>query len=319
MNTIRIKKICWNNFGDLFFIPHGLECDYTLCLEKIADLHKIYFCPFSAIIVERVGSWLVLLIVIMSTTTMSTDFSAFAAGDKVSPKVKILSPAPDSSLPQGQVIIQGTASDNRGGSGVKVVQIRIDSGAFSNAIPKSLGDWSSWSASQSFTTPRSYRIEAKAIDFAGNEKTNEITITILAQSGTTGTASLSITPPPNITTEAIGILNTIDIGTPIVIDDIDSSPSVTNNAPALFPIGATIVTWTVTDSVGNTSSADQVVKVVDTTSPSITAPADVFAESTIDQTSVNLGTPIVTDLVDTSPIVTNNAPVTFLIGTTIVT
>src|SRR5574338_245845 len=214
---------------------------------------------------------------------MSTDFYAFAAGDKVSPKVKILSPAPDSSLPEGQVIIQGTASDNRGGSGVKVVQIRIDSGEFSTATPKSLGAWSSWSASQSFTTHSSYRIEAKAIDFAGNQKTNEITI--LAQSGTTGTASLSITPPPNITSEAIGILSTVDIGTPIVIDDIDFSPSVTNNAPSLFPIGATIVTWTVTDSAGNTASADQIVKVVDTTSPSITAPADVFAESTYDQTS----------------------------------
>ncbi|HSB56898.1 MAG TPA: HYR domain-containing protein [Nitrosopumilaceae archaeon] len=269
---------------------------------------------------ERVCSWLVLLIVIMSTTTlMSTDFSAFAAGDKVSPKVKILSPAPDSSLSQGQVIIQGTAGDNRGGSGVKVVQIRIDSGEFSNATPKSLGDWSSWSASQSFTTPRSYRIEAKAIDFAGNQKTNEITITILGQSGTTGTASLSITPPPNITSEAIGILTTIDIGTPIVIDDIDFSPSVTNNAPSLFPIGATIVTWTVTDFAGNTASADQVVKVVDTTSPSITAPVDVFAESTNDQTSVNLGTPIVNDLVDSTPTVTNNAPVTFPIGSTLVT
>ena len=40
--------------------------------------------------------------------------------------------------------------------------------------------------------------------------------------------------------------------------------TVTNNAPALFPVGTTVVTWTVTDIHGNvTDTATQTVVVVD--------------------------------------------------------
>ena len=267
---------------------------------------------------EKISSWLVLLFVItLSLSITYTGFSAFAAGDKVAPTVKILSPAPDSSLPPGVVMIKGIANDNRGGSGVKLVQVRIDGGTFSNAVPKSLGDWSSWSSSQNLTIPGSHRIEVKATDFVGNQKSNAITITILIQQAV-DTVPPSITPPANITSEATGTLSSINLGTPIVTDNTDPSPSVKNNAPALFQVGTTIVTWTATDSAGNSASADQVVKVVDTTSPSITAPADLLLESTSDVTSVDLGSPTVNDLVDTSPTVTNNAPTAFPIGTTVV-
>ena len=47
---------------------------------------------------------------------------------------------------------------------------------------------------------------------------------------------------------------------------------ITNDAPAVFPLGETIVTWTATDSSGNTSSATQTISVVDTTAPLINAP-----------------------------------------------
>jgi uncharacterized repeat protein (TIGR01451 family) len=47
-------------------------------------------------------------------------------------------------------------------------------------------------------------------------------------------------------------------------------PTVTNNAPSSFPLGATTVTWTVTDTSGHTATSNQVVTVVDVTKPVIT-------------------------------------------------
>ena len=42
---------------------------------------------------------------------------------------------------------------------------------------------------------------------------------------------------------------------------MDASPTVSNNAPEFFPLGETIVTWTVTDTSGNTSSLIQNISV----------------------------------------------------------
>lgn len=58
---------------------------------------------------------------------------------------------------------------------------------------------------------------------------------------------------------------------------------------------------------------------IDTTAPSITAPADVNAKATGEGTEVALGTPTVSDIDDPSPVVTNDAPATFPVGTTVVT
>jgi len=43
--------------------------------------------------------------------------------------------------------------------------------------------------------------------------------------------------------------------------------TITNNAPSLFPLGDTVVTWTDTDCNGNSSTGDQNITVVDTTPP----------------------------------------------------
>ena len=55
--------------------------------------------------------------------------------------------------------------------------------------------------------------------------------------------------------------------------------SITNDAPDGFPLGETIVTWTVIDSSNNFSSLTQLVTVVDTTAPEILAPADITLEA----------------------------------------
>jgi hypothetical protein len=45
------------------------------------------------------------------------------------------------------------------------------------------------------------------------------------------------------------------------VDACDASPAISNNAPAVFPLGDTEVTWTATDASGNAASAIQVVSV----------------------------------------------------------
>jgi hypothetical protein len=54
-------------------------------------------------------------------------------------------------------------------------------------------------------------------------------------------------------------------------DNCDPNPKVTNNAPILFPLGETPVTFTATDAAGATSDCTAVVKVLDTTPPQIGA------------------------------------------------
>ncbi len=75
----------------------------------------------------------------------------------------------------------------------------------------------------------------------------------------------TITAPPNVTVNTNTPQRTaknVDLGTPITGDNCGVA-SVTNDAPAEFPLGVTIVTWTVTDTNGNTATAQQIVTVVD--------------------------------------------------------
>lgn len=128
-------------------------------------------------------------------------------------------------------------------------------------------------------------------------------------------APLNVNVNPNLGCTAVGVA----LGTPIVSDNCTVA-SVTNNAPGLFPIGTTTVTWTVTDAAGNTATATQLVNVVDQIAPEATAPAHVTVNTNnfCDATGVNLGTPEATDNCTIASIV-NDAPASFPIGTTVVT
>jgi len=121
----------------------------------------------------------------------------------------------------------------------------------------------------------------------------------------------SIVPLENVVFEATGTRSVLDLGAPTVIDLADSRLEITNDAPrGGFPIGTTLVTWTVTDSAGNSNTASQTVKVLDTKPPVITAPADILrsVKEGTKLTVVQIGTPRVRDIVDPKPTITNNAP-----------
>lgn len=128
-------------------------------------------------------------------------------------------------------------------------------------------------------------------------------------------APLNVNVNPNLGCTAVGV----SLGSPIVADNC-SVATVTNDAPSLFPIGTTTITWTVTDASGNMATATQLVNVVDQIAPVATAPEDITvnANNYCEATGVNLGTPITSDNC-TIATITNDAPSTYSIGTTIVT
>jgi hypothetical protein len=85
------------------------------------------------------------------------------------------------------------------------------------------------------------------------------------------TTDPTITAPADVTVECAAPGGTaVALGTPTVSDVCDASLTVTNDAPALFPLGPTLVTWTARDDGGNETTDTQLVTVQDTTPPVLT-------------------------------------------------
>ena len=133
------------------------------------------------------------------------------------------------------------------------------------------------------------------------------------------TTSPTIQIPESLSIEAETKQNNIvELGM-ILADDAVGISSITNDAPEVFPLGETIVTWTATDESGNSSSTMQIILLTDTTLPIIASPVDIEIEATSrDQNIINLGIPDAIDSVGISSI-TNDAPEVFPLGETIVT
>ena len=117
--------------------------------------------------------------------------------------------------------------------------------------------------------------------------------------------------------------NTISLGTPFTSDNCNVN-TVSNDAPAFFPIGTTTVTWTVTDVNGNSAQCTQNVTIIDNELPVVTlCPADINTTTDpndcfINSANVNLVAPTVTDNCGIATI-TSDAPASFNVGTTTVT
>ena len=151
------------------------------------------------------------------------------------------------------------------------------------------------------------------LDISGNQSTLTQEIHVV------DTTLPEIIAPIDIQAEATSLQsNIVEFGFAEASDQVEVS-SITNDAPASFPLGETIVTWTATDSSGNSASTTQTISVVDTTAPEITTPQNITIDAVNTETILEIGFAIVDDIIDDSPIITNDAPDVFPLGETIVT
>ncbi len=93
-------------------------------------------------------------------------------------------------------------------------------------------------------------------DSKGASDKDTAIVTVIDDSPPMITAPLDITVIANTAGGYSG-----SIGKATASDNCDSSPTIGSNAPNVFPLGDTTVTWTATDDSGNSALADQVVTV----------------------------------------------------------
>ncbi|NNF01486.1 MAG: HYR domain-containing protein, partial [Bacteroidia bacterium] len=156
-----------------------------------------------------------------------------------------------------------------------------------------------------------------ATDADGNNATCTQTVTVIDNE------KPSITCPGPLTVKTDpGDCNATNVvlGTPTFADNCPGA-TVSNDAPFIFNIGNTTVTWTVTDAAGNKETCTQTVTVVDNEKPTITCPGPVTVKTDpgdCNATNVILGTPTFADNCPGAT-VSNDAPFIFNIGNTTVT
>ncbi len=123
------------------------------------------------------------------------------------------------------------------------------------------------------------------------------------------TADVSVvdTVPPQLildsqlrVVEATGPLTSVDLVAPAVIE-VGGGVVISNDAPASFPLGDTVVRWQAIDLSGNVGFADLLVQIVDTTPPDIDPlPATVIAAVNGHSNTLQYSQPTAHDLVSGS-------------------
>ena len=116
-----------------------------------------------------------------------------------------------------------------------------------------------------------------ALDAAGNSTEASFTVTVTDNQDPTITAPIDVLVNADAGACAAAASG-VTLGTPTTADNC-SVASVTNDAPASFPVGNTVVTWTVTDGSGRTATATQNVTVADNQFPTIAGmPSDISCQ-----------------------------------------
>ena len=275
-------------------------------------------------------------IVVEATDNFVTDIElGLAIIDDIIEVNTVTNDAPDS-FPLGETIVTWTATDSSGNfatstqtvsvvdttapsitapSAIQAEAVSVDNTLdIGNPVYNDLIDIASIinDAPDSFPLGET-TVTWTATDSSGNFATATQTVSVV------DTTAPSITVPSAIQVEATGIEgNLADIGTSTASDSVEII-SIINDASDSFPLGETIVTWTATDSSGNFATATQTVSVVDTTSPTLTIPENIIVDSFTLEKLVVIGEAYAFDSVDTLPILTNDAPEAFPLGSTIVT
>jgi hypothetical protein len=118
--------------------------------------------------------------------------------DTTPPNVRITSPQKGDNRTGdyrgATVSIEGNASDNPGGCGIKTVEVTVDDdiGLYTEATPKSPYNWSTWRVSKTIFTEGVHSITARCTDNDGNVKQDRISITVTITPGLAVTSLLLI-------------------------------------------------------------------------------------------------------------------------------
>ncbi len=160
--------------------------------------------------------------------------------------------------------------------------------------------------------PGSSTVSLVATDTKASTSADTVVVTVV------DTTPPTVTAPAAVTVEATGSLTVVSLGSASATDLVDGTLVATASTTGPFALGKTDVVWTATDSAGNSASANQTVTVVDTTPPTVTAPAAVTVEATGALTAVTLGSASATDLVDGVLVATASTTGPFTSGETVV-
>ena len=107
---------------------------------------------------------------------------------------------------------------------------------------------------------------------------------------------LSLIPPADRTSEATGMLTVVSPGSANATGGAGAY-TFSHDAPANgFPLGSTVVNWTVVDGNGDESRGTQIVTMADTTAPSLSVPPNIQTASTTPTIMLNLGTATASDM-----------------------
>lgn len=122
-------------------------------------------------------------------------------------------------------------------------------------------------ASGSTFPPGETTVTCTASDAAGNEASGSFTVTVV------DTTPPALSLPPDVTASQNACGGTaVSLGAASATD-ASGAVTIASDAPALYLLGTTIVTFTATDGSGNSSSGGVSVTVNDTTAPSIDSAA----------------------------------------------
>jgi hypothetical protein len=154
-------------------------------------------------------------------------------------------------------------------------------------------------------------------DIHGNTSTCEQTVTVEDKQA----PSITCAPNVTVTSDEGFCTGTVTLIAPTTGDNCGVQ-SVTNDHPSTtYPVGTTLVTWTVTDIHGNTNTDQQTVTVNDTQAPSISCAPNVTVTTAdgLCAASVTLTAPSASDNCGVQSIVNDHPSTVFMIGTTKVT
>jgi hypothetical protein len=196
--------------------------------------------------------------------------------------------------PVGTTVITWTATDSHGNPAVATQNVIVTDAQHPVVITQNITVQLGANGTATITAAQinngstdncaiaTYSLDKTTFD-CNNRGTNTVTLTVTDTHGNESTATAvvtvednilpTITAPANVSVATdngtcAALLVNVNLGTPVTGDNC-SVASVTNNAPASFPVGPTTVLWTVTDAKGNTATATQIVTVTDNQKPVI--------------------------------------------------